>query len=108
MEVFQELFENNKYLIKIYNNDANWVIYMFKNKKIQLDIHTPQSLTSSYIDIPKMLEYIESLHSELKIKYTYHYDDYEHYKKTIDSILEKIKAHFSSKSIVIKNKFYYS
>ncbi len=54
--VFEDLYNHNKYVIKIYTDDSDWTIFMFQNKHIQLDIQTPNSLTSSYI----VIDYIES------------------------------------------------
>jgi hypothetical protein len=108
--LFEELYRNNKYLIKIYNTtDNNWVIYMFKNQHIQLDLQTPSSLSSSYIDIKDALEYIEKQESSIKIKYTYYYDDYEHYRQLMQEVLENIKTYYAqhNKEIIIKRKFYY-
>jgi hypothetical protein len=108
-DLFEKLYKNNKYVIKIYNtNDNDWVIYMFKNECIQLDIQTPSSLSSSYIDITQALEYIENQESSIKIKYTYH-NDYKHYNQLIQEVLENIKSHYAkhNKEIIIKRKFYY-
>jgi hypothetical protein len=109
-ELLEELYKNNKYLIKFYNTvDNNWTIYMYKNQHIQLDIQTPSSLSSSYIDTDKALQYIENQESSIKIKYNYYYDDYEAYIKLIENILENIKAYYlqKDKEIIVKRKFYY-
>jgi hypothetical protein len=106
--LFQDVYKNNKYLIKISStNTNNWVIYMFKNKDIQLDVQTVHSLTSSYIDIDTLIDYIEKTDS-IKIKYTFYYDDYENYRTLIHNLLDKIKMHYVDKNIIIKNKFYYN
>ena len=108
--LIEELYKNNKYLIKIYNTiDNNWTIYMYKNQHIQLDIQTPNSLASSHIDIKKALEYIENQNSSIKFKYTYYYDDYEAYSKMMQNLLENIQAYYAQKDkeIIIKRKFYY-
>jgi hypothetical protein len=108
--LFEELYKKNKYVITIYNTiDNDWIIYMFKNERIQLDIQTPTSLSSSYIDINQALDYIEKQESSIKIKYTYYDDDYKHYSELIQEVLENIKTHYAkhNKEIIIKRKFYY-
>lgn len=105
--LFEDLYKNNKYLIKIYSPDTNWVIYIYKNKHIQLDVQTVNSLTSSYIDVNALVDHIEKV-DNIKIKYTFYYDDYENYRNLISNLLNKIKTHYVDKNIIIKNKFYYS
>ena len=106
--LFENLYNNNKYLIKIYTHDSDWTIYMFKNKHIQLDIHTPNSLTSSFIDIATVIDYIESHKGPIRIKYTYYYDDYQSYKNMIEELISKIRVYYADKCIILKNKFYYN
>jgi hypothetical protein len=99
IEYFEELYHANKYVIKIYNTvDSNWCIYMFKNKHIQLDIQTPNSLSSKYIQISDVVQYI------------CYYDDFEEYKKTLGDILTKIQVYYQDKGkqIHIKYKMYWN
>lgn len=109
---FQDLYDNNKYLIKIYNTiDANWVIYMFKNQHIQLDTQTNNSLKSTHIDIQTIVEYISNQNSDIKIAYTCYYDDFEEYKAKISCILNKIKSYYDlegKKEIKIKYRIYWN
>jgi hypothetical protein len=105
--VFEDLYNKNKYVVKIYTDDSDWTIYMFQNKHIQLDIQTPNLLTSSYIDIPTVIDYIESHNGSIKIKYTFYYDGYESYKAMMEAVINKIKVHYTEKCIIVKNKFYY-
>lgn len=111
IQYFTELYENNKYLIKIYNTvDNNWRVYMFKNQHIQLDIQTPSSLTSKHIDVPCIIEYIEKQESDIKIAYTCYYDDFEEYKKKIQDILHKITQYYAKKgrTICVKYRTYWN
>ena len=106
LNLIKELHECNKYLIKIYNTiDNNWCIYIYKNKHIQLDIQTSNSLFSKYIDIEKVIEYIENQNSDIKISYTCCYDDFEEYKTCIENILDKLKTYYASQNKTIHTKF---
>jgi len=108
---FQDLYNTNKYLVKIYNTIDNvWKIYIFKNNHIQVDIQTPSSLTSKHIDVETMVEYITSQDSDIKISYTCHHDDFEEYQKKMQAVLENIKAYYANKgkTIHIKQKTYWS
>lgn len=106
--LFEDLYNNNKYVIKFYSDNSDWTIYMFANKHIQLDIQTPNSLTSSYIDIATVIDYVESHDGTIKIKYTFYYNGWESYKPMIEGLINKIKVHYAEKCIIIKNKFYYN
>ena len=83
---------------------------MFKNHHIQVDIQTPNSLSSKYIDVEKIVEYIDNEESDIKISYTCYYDDFEEYKNKLQSILEKIKQFYEKrgKTILIKYKVYWN
>lgn len=109
-DLFQELYETNKYLIKIYNTiDNKWVIYMYKNKHIQLYIEDEKSLNSSYINIDDIIDYINNQISSIKICYTCYDDDFEEYNLKIKNILHNIKEYYTKydKTIIIKYKLYY-
>jgi hypothetical protein len=107
---FKELYDMNKYLVKIYNNiNSNWKIYIFKNNHIQVDIQTPRSLTSKHIDVDTIVEYINNQDSDIKISYTCYHDDFEEYKNKMEAVLENIKVHYANKgkTIHIKQKAYW-
>jgi hypothetical protein len=102
-ELFETLYISNKYLITITNTSNNkWQIYIYKNQHIQLDIQTSKSLTSQYIDISKLIEYIEN-EPKVKIKYVCYYDDFKSYNKMMVYILNEIQLHYSkeNKNIII-------
>ena len=108
---FKELYDTNKYLLRIYNTvDCNWKIYMFKNNHIKVDIQTPGSLTSEHINIETVVEYIENQESDIKIAYTCYYDDFDEYKRKMAIILDNIKAFYlkKGKTIHIKYKVYWN
>jgi hypothetical protein len=102
-ELFETLYISNKYLITITNTANNkWQIYIYKNQHIQLDVQIPNALTSQYIDISKLVEYIEN-EPEVKIKYVCYYDDFKLYNKMMIYILNEIQLHYSkeNKNIII-------
>lgn len=108
-ELFETLVTSNKYLINISNMvNRDWTIYIYKNKYIQLDIQTPNSLTSKHIDIQKMIDYIEK-EDNIKIKFTCYYDDFSSYNKLMMIVLNEIQEHYfqNNKNITIKYKTYY-
>jgi hypothetical protein len=108
-ELFEILYESNKYLIKIRDHgEDKWVAYMYKNQHIQLDTYMPNATISSKIDIPKLLEYIDNT-EHVRIKYTYVYDDFKDYNKIMSYILNEIQNHYiqKNKSIVITYQIYY-
>jgi hypothetical protein len=106
IDYFDELFKNNKYLIKIYSTvDNAWCIYIHKSQHIQIDIQTSNSLTTKYIDVATLVQYIDSPKLDIKLSYTCYYDDHEEYRKTIECILEKIKDYYAAKDKVIHIKF---
>jgi hypothetical protein len=108
-ELFEQLYNNNKYLITISNtSDNNWIIYINKNKYIQIDIQDSNILKSSYITIDDIIDYIENQESSIKISYVSYYDDFETYNELITNILTNIKQYYSQngKDIIIKHRLY--
>lgn len=109
-EYFKELYKINKYLIKISNKThCKWIIYIYKNEHIQLDLNTPTSLTCSKIDVSEMLKYINEDSTDVKISYNCYHDDYIEYSKSMGEILEKIRDYYLSqhkKNIILKRKVY--
>lgn len=110
-EMFKQLYNTNKYLITISNtSDNNWIIYINKNKYIQVDIQESNVLKSSYITIDDIINYIknQSSSSSIKISYVSYYDDFETYNTMISNILTNIKQYYSlyNKEIIIKHKLY--
>ncbi len=108
-ELFTELFQINKYLIKISNKThCNWTIYIYKNEHIQIDINTEKSLSAHKIDIANMVKYILEDLTPIKITYTCYHDDYVEYNKSISEIIEKIEKNLNDikKPIIIKHKVY--
>ena len=108
-DLFETLFQSNKYLIKITNTiNNNWQIFLYKNKHIQLDIQTENSLNSQYIDLHKLLEIIDNEDS-MKISYTCYYDDFKNYNKMMAYIMNEIQSYYfhKNKKVVIKYKTYY-
>lgn len=108
-DLFETLYSSNKYLITITNTANNqWQIYLYKNEHIQLDIQTTKSLTSQYIDISKLIEYIEN-EQEVKIKYVCYYDDFKSYNKIMIYILNEIQLYYSkiNKNIIVKYESYH-
>ena len=113
MEVLEQLFEelrnNNKYLIEISNdNNNNWKIYINANN-LSVNIQTPNSLTSKRITTSQILDYInnEAQNTIIKIKYTCFYDNFEVYQPLIQGILDKIVNAYTSRQIITKYKTYY-
>ena len=111
INLLEELYATNKYLIKIYNTaNADWTIYMFKDQHIQVDIQKPNSLSSFHIKAPEIMDYIEremeNPASHIKIKYSYHYDDLPEYIIKIKDILQKIKTYYAenNKTVILKPK----
>jgi hypothetical protein len=114
ISLFEELCNTNKYFIKIYNTDNNnWIIYVFNNKNIQVDLHTPNSLTSKYIKAVEIIDYIEQEMnnplSKIKIIYTYSFDDLPEYLTNIQDILTRIKTYYAenNKIVILKPKCRY-
>jgi hypothetical protein len=109
-KLFEQLYNTNKYLITISNtSDNNWIIYINKNKYIQVDIQESNVLKSSYITIDDIIDYIKNqTSSSIKISYVSYYDDFETYNTMISSILTNIKQYYSlyNKNIIIKHKLY--
>ncbi len=107
-ELFHDLHKTNKYLLRISNtSDNGWTFYMFKNSKIQMDIQTPNSLRSSYVDVDTIVEKIEELdmNGDVKIMYVCHFDDFENYKSLMQTILENIKEYYAARGRIIHIKF---
>jgi hypothetical protein len=108
-ELFKTLYEHNKYSITIKDHtNYKWNIFIHKNKHIQLDVQTPNALTSQQIDIDKMIEYIDGT-SDIKIKYTCMYNDFYNYNKSMMYILNQIQQKYfeKDKNITIKYKTFY-
>jgi hypothetical protein len=108
-ELFQTLYENNKYCITIKDHvNCKWNIFIYKNKHIQLDLQMPNALVSERIDINKMIEYIDGT-PEVKIKYTCMYDDFYNYNKSMMYILNQIQKYYFEKNqnIIITYKTFY-
>jgi hypothetical protein len=109
-ELFETLYEGNKYLITIKDSGKHsWEAFLYKNKHIQLDLQTPDALISQHIDIPKLLEYIDNTEN-VKIKYTCVYDDFKSYNKLMSFILGEIQKNYLqiNKTIVVTYKTYYA
>ena len=108
--LFKQLYGNNKYLIKISNKTHHhWVIYIYKNEHIQVDINTPSSLTSYKIGVTEMLKYFTEDITDVKISYNCYHDDYVEYSQEMGEILDQIKSYFMTnhkKNIIIKRKVY--
>lgn len=109
-ELFKELYANNKYLIKLSNKTHNrWVIYIYKNEHIQVDLNSPSSLTSYKIGVTEMLKYLSEDKTDVKISYNCYHDDYIEYSQVMGEILENIREYFKTnheKNIIIKRKVY--
>jgi hypothetical protein len=109
IELFESLYNNNKYLVKIYNKiNREWTIYIYKNQHIQIDINYPIILNQK-INIEEMIKYIEDdSNKELNISYVVYYDDNNEYKENMKDIFEKIKNYYLeyNKIINIKCKMY--
>jgi hypothetical protein len=115
ISLFEELYVANKYFVKICNTDNNnWIIYIFNNKTIQVDMHTPNSLISKHIKVQEIIDYIEKEMdnplSNIKLIYTYTFDDLPEYIAHIEDIVTRIKTYYAenNKTVILKPKCRYS
>ena len=105
--LFEKLFRNNKYLLKIKNPDYDWKIYFYKNIHIKLDIESFNTLQSSNLDVRNLINYIKHK-NDLKIVFEYYNNDLENYKSIMLSTLKDIQTFYEkqNKAVTIKEKIH--
>ena len=105
--LYTDLIEKNQYLIKIKGEKNNWVIYLFKNIHIKLDIETNTSITSKNIDIQTLCSFLNDKNN-FKIIFKHYNYDLQLYIDTMKNILHCIKMYYNAteKNINIFTKIY--
>jgi len=105
---YTELFNNNQYLIKIKGEKGDWIIFIYKNIHIKLDIETNSAITSKVIDVPYLCNFLYN-QNNFKIVFKHYEDDLQLYIDTIKNILHNIKIYYDmfQKNIEIKTKICY-
>ncbi len=105
---FTELFNNNQYLIKIKSEKGDWVIFIYKNIHIKLDIETNTAITTKHIDISNLCSFLSDKNN-FKIVFKHYNDDLQLYIDTIKNILHNIEIYYDTNQqhIEIKTKICY-
>ena len=105
---YTELFNNNQYLIKIKGEKQDWVIFIYKNIHIKLDIETTAAITSNMIDVPSLCSFLCDKNN-FKIVFKHYEDDLQLYIDTIKNILHNIKIYYDTnhKNVQLKTKICY-
>jgi hypothetical protein len=105
---YTELFDNNQYLIKIKGEKRDWVIFIYKNIHIKLDIETNTAITSKTIDVTYLCNFLCDKNN-FKIVFKHYEDDLQLYIDTIKNILHNIEIYYNmiKKTIEIETKICY-